>query len=191
MSAAAQALSPSSYSSVARLAQLSVSTLLPRRSTTRASKIPTAEFRVADAMALPFADGEFDIVASALVINFIPDRAKALAEMRRVLRPGGIVTAYLWHRSATANDAPFAPIERGLETIGANVLRPPMRPKSTPEGARLALETAGFFRDCHHHSRCNPHIRELRGLLGNALPADRATGTIDRRAERRRPREIT
>ena len=106
---------------------------------------PLAEFRVADAVALPFADSEFDIVTSALVINFIPDRAKALAEMRRVLRPSGIVTAYLWHRSATANDAPFAPIERGLETIGTNVLRPPMRPESAPEGARMALESAGFF----------------------------------------------
>ena len=95
-------------------------------------------------MVLPVADSEFDIVASALVINFIPDRAKALAEMRRVLRPGGIITAYLWHRSSTANDAPFAPIERGLETIGANVLRPPMRPESAPEGAQMALETAGF-----------------------------------------------
>lgn len=105
---------------------------------------PAAEFRVADAMALPFADGAFDVVASALVINFIPDRAKALAEMRRVLRPGGIVAAYVWHRSATANDAPFAPIERGLESIGAEVRRPPMRPESTPEGARAALETAGF-----------------------------------------------
>ena len=107
-------------------------------------QMPAAEFRAGDAMALPFADGEFDIVASALVINFIPDRAKALNEMRRVLRPGGIVTAYVWHRTATTNDAPFAPIERGLETIGANVLRPPTRPESTSEGARLALETAGF-----------------------------------------------
>ena len=107
-------------------------------------RIPAGEFRTADATALPFADGEFDIVASALVINFIPDRAKALAEMRRVLRPGGMVTAYLWHRSATADDAPFAPIERGLEIIGANVLRPPMRPESAAEGARTALETIGF-----------------------------------------------
>jgi SAM-dependent methyltransferase len=105
---------------------------------------PDAEFRVADAMALPFADGEFDIVASALVINFIPDRAKALAEMHRVLRPGGTVSAYVWHRSPTANDAPFAPIERGLESIGANVLRPPVRPESTPEGATAALHSAGF-----------------------------------------------
>lgn len=105
---------------------------------------PNAEFHVADAMALPFADGEFDIVTSALVINFIPDRAKALKEMYRVLRPGGLVTAYVWHRAPTANDAPFAPIERGLESIGAEVLRPPMRPESTPDGAAAALRAAGF-----------------------------------------------
>src|SRR5262245_29760818 len=45
-----------------------------------------ADFRVADAQAMPFADGAFDVVASALVINFIPDRPRALAEMRRVGR---------------------------------------------------------------------------------------------------------
>lgn len=76
---------------------------------------PSPEFRVADAMALPFADSEFDIVASALVINFIPDRAKAFVEMHRVLRPGGSVAGYVWLRSDAATDAPFAPIERGLE----------------------------------------------------------------------------
>lgn len=105
---------------------------------------PNAEFRVGDAMALPFPDGTFDIVTSALVINFIPDRAKAFAEMRRVLRPGGAVTSYVWHRTPTENDAPFAPIERGLESIGADVLRPPMRPESTPDGAAAALQSAGF-----------------------------------------------
>lgn len=144
-------------------------------------QIPAAEFRTADATALPFADGEFDIVASALVINFIPDRIKALAEMRRVLRQGGIVTAYLWHRSTTANDAPFAPIERGLETIGANVLRPPMR----PGGGANGIGNCRLFRHRHHHTRSNPHVPEFRGLLGNTLFANRATGTINRRAERR------
>ncbi len=105
---------------------------------------PRAEFRVGDAMALPFPDGTFDIVTSALVINFIPDRAKALAEMHRVLRPGGSATSYVWHRTPTENDAPFARIERGLESIGADVLRPPMRPESTADGATAALQSAGF-----------------------------------------------
>jgi ubiquinone/menaquinone biosynthesis C-methylase UbiE len=105
---------------------------------------PNAEFRAADAMALPFADKEFDMVVSALVINFIPDRAKALSEMRRVLGPGGIVAAYLWDRSTTADSSPHAPMERGLRSIGAEILRPPTAPESTPEGAQAALERTGF-----------------------------------------------
>lgn len=107
-------------------------------------QMPRAEFRVADAMALPFTVGSFDVVASALVINFVPDSIKAFAEMRRVLRPRGTVAGYLWARSGAENLSPFAPIERGLESIGAEVLRPPRRPESTPEGARAALQGAGF-----------------------------------------------
>ena len=55
-----------------------------------------AQFRTGDAQALPFPDAAFDIVASALVINFIPDRPHALAEMARVARPGGVVGGYIW-----------------------------------------------------------------------------------------------
>lgn len=53
-------------------------------------------FNVADAATLPCADASVDIVTSALVLNFIPDRQAALAEMRRVVRPGGLVTFYVW-----------------------------------------------------------------------------------------------
>ena len=48
-----------------------------------------ANFGIGDAQALPFRDATFDVVASALAINFIPDRPRALGEMRRVARPGG------------------------------------------------------------------------------------------------------
>jgi len=44
---------------------------------------------VGDAMALPFADGAFDGIASAFTLRNFADRAAALAEMRRVLAPGG------------------------------------------------------------------------------------------------------
>jgi SAM-dependent methyltransferase len=54
------------------------------------------EFRVADALALPFGDDEFDIAASALVLNFVPDQGKMVAEMARVVRPSGTVAAYVW-----------------------------------------------------------------------------------------------
>ena len=55
-----------------------------------------ADFRIADAAELPFDDASFDVVASALVINFIPEREKAIAEMRRVTRPGGCVAGFVW-----------------------------------------------------------------------------------------------
>ncbi len=48
-----------------------------------------ADFQVGDAQALPFANGEFDVAASAFVINFIPERPCAIAEMKRVLRVDG------------------------------------------------------------------------------------------------------
>jgi len=50
-----------------------------------------AEFRVAGAQDLPFAENSLDAAAMALVIVFVPDPAKAVAEMARVVRPGGIV----------------------------------------------------------------------------------------------------
>jgi SAM-dependent methyltransferase len=105
---------------------------------------PNVNFQVGDAMALPFAPAEFDVVASALVINFIPDPARGFAEMYRVLRPGGTMGAYLWDRSPGEDLSPHAPFERGLRSIGAKVLRPPVVPESTPDGARSALARAGF-----------------------------------------------
>ena len=53
-------------------------------------------FQSGDAQALPFPDRTFDAVVAGLVLNFIPDPARAVAEMKRVLRPGGIGAAYVW-----------------------------------------------------------------------------------------------
>jgi SAM-dependent methyltransferase len=53
-------------------------------------------FVVGDAQALEFPDAVFDKTASLLVMNFIPDAAKALREMIRVTRPGGVVAAAVW-----------------------------------------------------------------------------------------------
>lgn len=54
------------------------------------------QFQVADARSMPFDNERFDVAASALVLNFIPDREKAVAEMRRVVRGGGTAAAYVW-----------------------------------------------------------------------------------------------
>jgi SAM-dependent methyltransferase len=57
---------------------------------------PRAEFRVGDARALPVSDGEFDAVVCGLVLNFVPDPPRAVAEMRRATQPGGTVALYVW-----------------------------------------------------------------------------------------------
>jgi SAM-dependent methyltransferase len=55
-----------------------------------------AEFRAGDARSLPVGDKEFDAVVSGLVLNFVPDQPRALAEMRRAVRPDGKVAVYVW-----------------------------------------------------------------------------------------------
>jgi SAM-dependent methyltransferase len=54
-----------------------------------------ASFAIADARNIP-AVGPFDAVVSGLVLNFVPQPARAVAEMARVTRDGGVVAAYLW-----------------------------------------------------------------------------------------------
>jgi SAM-dependent methyltransferase len=101
-------------------------------------------FQVADSAAIPFADGEFDVVVSALVIHFIPDRTKAFAEMKRVLRPGGLVGGYTWKRTATTDFAAYAPMLEGVVQIGGEPLRSPVVPEGSVDGMRASLVAAGY-----------------------------------------------
>ena len=106
--------------------------------------LPAHTFEVGDSMAMPFGDGAFDVVASALVFHFIPDRAKAFAEMHRVLRSGGLVGGYTWKRSASQDFAPYAPMKRATIDIGAEFLSSPLVPEGSAEGMRASLGAAGF-----------------------------------------------
>jgi SAM-dependent methyltransferase len=56
------------------------------------------EWRQADAMQLPFADGSFDAIVIQFGVMFFPDKAAAFAEARRVLRPGGVLLFNAWDR---------------------------------------------------------------------------------------------
>ena len=56
------------------------------------------EWRQADAMQLPFPDGAFDAVVCQFGVMFFPDKAQALSEAHRVLRPGGVLIFNVWDR---------------------------------------------------------------------------------------------
>lgn len=57
-------------------------------------------FQIGDAQALPFADNSFDCVCSMGVLHHVPDTAKALAEIHRVLKPGGRLIVMFYHRNS-------------------------------------------------------------------------------------------
>jgi len=56
----------------------------------------SAVFQQGDAQALPYMNNSFDMAVMPLVIFFVPDPVKGVAEMARVVAPGGWVTAYSW-----------------------------------------------------------------------------------------------
>ncbi|WP_218778201.1 class I SAM-dependent methyltransferase [Caballeronia sordidicola] len=85
--------------------------------------VGSAVFQQADAMALPFDDDRFDAAVMALVIFFVPNPAGGVAEMTRVVRPGGLVAAYAW--DIAGGGLPFEPIRSELARMGVKLPMPP------------------------------------------------------------------
>jgi len=103
-----------------------------------------ASFEVGDACALPFPDASFDVVASALVLNFVPERRRALAEMRRVARSGGAVAAYVWDFAEELS--PSGPLRRAMRRFGLKVPPIPGMADSRLEAIRDLFQGAGLER---------------------------------------------
>lgn len=82
-----------------------------------------AKFEIGNAMALPFPDDRFDAASMALVIFFVPEPKKGVAEMARVVRPGGMVAAYAW--DILGGGHPQEPIRAELRAMGITPANPP------------------------------------------------------------------
>jgi ubiquinone/menaquinone biosynthesis C-methylase UbiE len=83
-----------------------------------------ARFERGDAMALPCADNSFDAAVMALVIFFVAGPAQEVAEMKRVVRPGGSISAYVWD-VLEPGGFPMAALQEELREIGITPLLPP------------------------------------------------------------------
>ncbi|OBI35887.1 class I SAM-dependent methyltransferase [Mycobacterium colombiense] len=70
--------------------------LLQRSQARAAARGLTIDYREANAQALPFGNGEFDVVMSAIGVQFAPDQQRAAAELVRVCRPGGTIGVISW-----------------------------------------------------------------------------------------------
>ena len=96
------------------------------------------EWRQADAMQLPFAGESFDAVVCQFGAMFFPDKAKAFAEARRVLKPGGVFIFNVWDRIGENEFAET--VTRALESVFPQ--DPPRFMARTPHGYhdRRAIE---------------------------------------------------
>ena len=101
-----------------------------------------ARFHTGEAQALPFADGTFDAAVMALVITFVPDPAKAVAEMVRTVRPGGWVATYMW--DVLGGGLPVEPIYVAMQALGISVPRGPSFAVSRLDTLRALWQQAGL-----------------------------------------------
>ena len=101
-----------------------------------------AHFQQGDAMALPFANDSFDAAVMALVIFYVPEPAKGIAEMVRVVRPGGLVAAYVW--DVPGGGLPNEPVLTEMRGAGIPYPLPPSAAVSRIDALRNAWQSAGL-----------------------------------------------
>ena len=147
-----------------------------------ARRVPRARLAVGDAESLPFAAGSFDLVLSTSTFQWLPRLDAALAEVRRVLSPGGTFVLALFGeetlaelRSSWASSAPAA-------AAGTHRFPSEQEVGAALRAAGLAVRSLGAQRRVEWHDSPRDLLRSLREIgAGNAVPG-RAGGLGLRRA---------
>ena len=101
-----------------------------------------ARFYQGDAMTLPFPGGSFDAAVMALVIFFVPEPEKGVAEMVRVVAPGGTVAAYAW--DVIGGGLPVEPIRAELRAFDIDLPMAPRIDAAEIEALRRLWTAAGL-----------------------------------------------
>jgi len=135
-------------------------------------------FAEADAMALPFADSEFDLVVCQFGVMFFPDKIASFREVARVLSPGGY---YLFNTWGPMSANPFSEIANDVATRffpddPPGFYRVPFS-YADPSVVVADLQTAGFSDIEHETMQLQKTIRDLEGfarglVFGNPLIAE-------------------
>ncbi|MFY0514626.1 class I SAM-dependent methyltransferase [Streptomyces anulatus] len=150
--------------------------------------VPEAEARTARLPELPYADDTFDAVVGNFVLNHVGRPREALAELRRITRPGGRIAVTVWR-------APGAPGQAliGRAVQAAGLTRPDWLPAlapeddfpRTPEGLAALLDGAGLLgAECSEvvwEHRCDPDTwwagaEQGIGAIGQVLNSGGAQG---------------
>ena len=99
-------------------------------------------FHQGDAMSLPFSEDTFDVAVMALVIFYVPDPRKGVAEMARVVCPGGWVATYAW--DMMGGGFPHEPMQAEMRTMGLKTVVQPNADASRIEVLQQLWSDAGF-----------------------------------------------
>lgn len=103
-----------------------------------------AHFSLGDAMALPFREKTFDVAVMPLVIFFVPEPDRGVAEMVRVVRRGGVVCAYAW--DMLGGGLPYEVLLAELRALNVDVPTPP-HPEASRREALSELWSGAGLRD--------------------------------------------
>ena len=118
---------------------------LARRNVTASGLHGGTSVQRADGRRLPFRDGTFDAVISNSLLHHLPEPGAVLAEMRRVLRPGGVLFVRDLFRPASAEQVEPLVGQYGGETErGGELLRASLHAALTADELREACAAAGL-----------------------------------------------
>ena len=143
------------------------------------ARVPEASFTLEDAQALPYDGASFHAVVCNFGIPHIPDQGRALGEIRRVLRPGGVaaISAWVGPEASPAFDILFRAIKAHAD-LSSMPPQPDLFRFSRREAAEELLGQAGLsLRTRTRRGRVDAHrarsaVRPLRGRGGRRLHAD-------------------
>lgn len=148
-------------------------------------RLPDIDVRVAVTEALPFSDGEFDVVLAQLVVSFMSDAHAGVTEMCRVAGRGGVVAACVWDFAGgmtllrTFWDAALA-----LDADAASRDQAKTRPFATPNGLSALWHSARLNNVSTEELRAGAGYSGFEDLWGAIGRARRVAGRLLRRARR-------